>query len=152
MAKTSGPFWLAVFILANTWFLVSCAEQQQSSEDQVGQSSAVTEQKATAAPAAREKSHFEAPAAGEKEIQARFDAIEKGIQELGARAATLEGEARSALEREVQGLEEQKKAVRNTLNQLQFGPPKEWTEAAAQADAAVQDLDRAYRDVLSGLQ
>jgi hypothetical protein len=108
-------------------------------------------QRAMAQQASGEKSTTESKEEYEKKIQAKLDELDRQMKALEAQGRTEGAEAQREMEREYRQFSRQHREAARRLEQLKAAGTESWEKAKPQIDAAVDQLEKAYRKVAAQL-
>ena len=85
----------------------------------------------------------------QEQTEAQLKEYDQKLDELEAKTGTLEGDAKTVLERQMQTLREKQRAAHDELDKLETATGKAWEDLKSGTEAAMDDLSEAYHDALS---
>ncbi|MDA8137596.1 MAG: hypothetical protein M0036_02980 [Desulfobacteraceae bacterium] len=83
------------------------------------------------------------------ETQTKFAQYEKDIDQLQAKAEKLEGQAKANAEQRLAELRQKRDAVSEKLKDLNSSKAGAWEQIKSGVDAAMEDLDKAYKKAVA---
>ncbi len=95
-------------------------------------------------PAAQAQTGDERKARDEQSMEERFRKLGRDLDELNARAQTMEKQTRKEIDRHLADAEKKRAAAEQKLEALQAAGKKKWDAFARDLDAALDEFEQAY--------
>jgi molecular chaperone GrpE (heat shock protein) len=87
-----------------------------------------------------------------KKTQAELDEMNKKIEELKTEAAKASARSRKKLNKEIAELEPKRRLAQRKIEELKASSSVAWEDAKAGVRAAIDDLERAYKQAVQDLK
>lgn len=85
----------------------------------------------------------------QERLGAKLEQFDKELEELRAGAETIKEKSKTELNETVAALKQKQQAVRNKLEKLRSASGKAWEDAKSGVEAAMEDLEKAYKQAIS---